>query len=142
MAKAELKTRETDASVEGFISSVENETRRQDAFRLLEMFKRITKEEPKMWGPAIIGFGSRTLKYESGRELDWMITGFSPRKANLSLHVLCGAEGEDELLANLGKYKNGVSCLYINKLADIDEKVLERSIKVSVAKARKSTKAC
>ncbi|MBK9163130.1 MAG: DUF1801 domain-containing protein [Acidobacteria bacterium] len=142
MAKAELKTQETDASVEDFIGSVENETLQQDAFRLLEMFKRITKEEPKMWGPSIIGFGSRTLKYESGRELDWMITGFSPRKANLSLYVLCGAEGEDELLAKLGKYKNGVSCLYINKLADIDEKVLERLIKVSVAKARKSTKAC
>ncbi|HCA57045.1 MAG TPA: DUF1801 domain-containing protein [Blastocatellia bacterium] len=142
MAKAELKTRETDASVEDFINSVENETRREDAFRLLEIFKRITKEEPKMWGPSIIGFGSRMLKYASGRELDWPVAAFSPRKQNLSLYVLCGAPGEEELLAKLGKYKNGVSCLYVNKLADVDMKVLERLIKGSVAKSRKSSTIC
>ena len=135
MAKAELKTKKTDASVDGFINSVENEERRADAFRLLEMFTRITGEEPKMWGPSIIGFGHRVLKYDSGRELDWMVTGFSPRKAQMSLHVLCGAPKEEEHLAKLGKYKRGVSCLYIKRLADIDEGVLERLIKSSVAKS-------
>lgn len=140
MAKAELRTKETDASVNGFINSVENHERRADAFRLLEMFTRITGEEPKMWGPSIIGFGHRVLKYDSGRELDWMVTGFSPRKANLSLYVLCGAPKEADHLAKLGKYKNGVSCLYIKRLSDIDERVLEQLIKASVAKSRNSSK--
>lgn len=141
MAKVELKTKQTDDSVTDFLNSVADDERRTDAFRLLEMFIRITGDEPKMWGPAIIGFGHRVLKYDSGRELDWMVTGFSPRKANLSLYVLCGAPKEEEQLAKLGKYKNGVSCLYIKRLADIDEKVLESLIKGSVAKLRKSSKA-
>ncbi|HMO81219.1 MAG TPA: DUF1801 domain-containing protein [Pyrinomonadaceae bacterium] len=140
MAKVELKTKKTDASVDGFINSVANQERRADAFRLLEMFTRITGEEPKMWGPSIIGFGHRVLKYDSGRELDWMVTGFSPRKANLSLYVLCGAPNEAEYLAKLGKYKNGVSCLYIKRLSDIDEHILEQLIKASVAKSKKSSK--
>jgi hypothetical protein len=137
MSKAELKTQKTDASVEAFLNSVENEERRRDAFHVLEMFKRATGEEPKMWGPSIVGFGHRVLKYDSGRELDWMITGFSPRKANLSLYVLCGSPKEADLLAKLGKYKNGVSCLYIKRLSDIDEKVLEKLIKESVKMGRR-----
>jgi hypothetical protein len=93
-----------------------------------------------MWGQSIIGFGHRLLKYDSGRELDWMITGFSPRKANLSLYVLCGALKEADYLAKLGKFKNGVSCLYIKRLSDINERVLEQLIKASFALSKKSNK--
>ena len=89
MPKAELKTQLTDASVEDFLNSLENPVRRADGFRVLEMFKRVTGEEPKMWGPAIVGFGHSVLKYESGREMDWMEAAFSPRKANLTLYVIC-----------------------------------------------------
>src|SRR5690606_22864848 len=87
MAKVEMKTKETDASVEDFLNAIENETRRADGFRVLEMYKRVTGEEPKMWGPAIIGFGNSKLKYPDGREIDWMLAAFSPRKQNLTLYV-------------------------------------------------------
>lgn len=133
MAKVVLKTRETDASVEDFINSVENDERRKDAFRLLEIFKRITKEQPKMWGPAMIGFGSKILKYASGRELEWMLAGFSPRKANLSIHLICDIKVYQPMLEELGKYKTGVGCLYIKRLADVDLKVLEKLIKAAYA---------
>ncbi len=132
MAKAELKTKETDASVDEFLNSVEDGARRADAFRALEIFKRLTGEEPKMWGPAIVGFGSQTLKYESGRELDWMLTGFSPRKANLTLYIMDGFSKYDELMARLGKHSTGKSCLYVKKLSDIDESVLEELITESL----------
>lgn len=138
MAKVELKTSENDASVDKFINSVENETRRNDAIKTLEMFKRITGEEPKMWGPSIVGFGKRHLKYESGREMDWMITGFSPRKQNMTLYVVCDSPKQPDLLAKLGKHKTAVSCLYINKLADIDEKVLEEIVKDAYKHLKKS----
>ncbi len=133
MAKAELKTKLTGASVEAFIDSVENDVRRKDALRLLEIFTRVTGEEAKMWGPAIIGFGNVELKYASGRELEWMKVGFSPRKANLSLYVSSDISKRESLLEKLGKHKTGVGCLYIKTLADIDEKVLERLIKESMA---------
>jgi len=129
MAKVELKTSENDESVDTFINSVDNDTRRNDSIRVLEMFKRITGEEPKMWGPSIVGFGKRHLKYESGREMDWMITGFSPRKQNITLYVVCNSPKQPDLLAKLGKHKAAVSCLYINKLADVNEEVLEAIVK-------------
>ncbi len=131
MAKVVLKTRETDASVEDFINSVENDGRRGDALQLLDIFKRITHEPPKMWGPAMIGFGSKILKYESGRELDWMLAGFSPRKANLSIHLTCDIKVYEPMLEALGKYKTGVGCLYIKRLADVDLKGLEKLIKTA-----------
>ena len=129
MAKAELKTRPTDASVDDFIASVENETRRKDALKVFEMFKRITGEKATMWGPAIVGFGSQQLKYATGRELDWPIVGFSPRKQNMTLYVICNSPKQPELLAKLGKHSTSVSCLYINKLTDVDENVLEAVVK-------------
>ncbi len=132
MAKAELKTKPSDESVEGFLNAIEDDGRRADAFALLELFKRVTGEEPKLWGPSIIGFGTRRLKYESGRELDWMITGFSPRKANLSLYVGCGSEKYKKYLAKLGKHKTGVSCLYLKRLSDADAQVLEDLVRDSV----------
>ncbi len=129
--KADLKTKPTGQSVTAFINSVENETRRRDAKTVLAMMKKITGEKPKMWGPTIIGFGEYHYKYESGREGDMLNVGFSPRKANLVLYVL-GSLGDDEsLLQKLGKYKTGRACLYVNKLEDVDVKVLEKMIKKS-----------
>ena len=133
MPKHEPKTRETDASVEDFLNSVENETRRTDAFRVLEMFKRATGEEPKMWGPAIVGFGKAPVKYADGSELDWLMTGFSPRKQNMTLYVMSRSPKQPELLAILGTHTTCRSCLYIKRLSDVDEKVLERLIKDCVA---------
>lgn len=128
MAKAEIKTKKTEASVEEFLNSIENAVRRTDGFRLLEMYTRITGEKPKMWGPAIIGFGDRKYKYPDGREMDWMIAAFSPRKQNLTLYVVCGSPKQPKLLEKLGKHSTSVACLYIKRLSDIDEKVLEAVI--------------
>lgn len=140
MAKAELKTRPTDASVEEFIAAIENEGRRNDAIKTLEMFKQVTGEKPTMWGSAIIGFGSQQLKYATGRELDWPVIGFSPRKQNMTLYVICSSPKQPALLAKLGKHSTSVSCLYINKLADVDEKVLETVVKDAYIYSKKKTK--
>ena len=129
MAKAELKTKETNASVDDFIASIDNEVRRSDAEKVLAIYERVTGEEPKMWGPAIVGFGHQVLKYESGREFDWMRAAFSPRKQNMTLYVICDSPKQPALLAKLGKHSTSVSCLYIKKLADVDEKVLEAIVK-------------
>ena len=128
MAKHEPKTRETDASVEDFLNSVENKERREDGFRLLEMFARLTGEKPKMWGPAIIGFGKVMLKYPNGQELDWPAVAFSPRKQNLTLYVQPGSEKQKKLLEKLGKHSISVSCLYMKRLSDVDARVLEKVI--------------
>ena len=138
MAKAELKTAPTDASVDDFIASIENETRRNDAIKTLEMFKRITGEKATMWGPAIVGFGSRPLKYATGRELDWPIIAFSPRKQNMTLYVVCKSPNQPDLLAKLGKHSTSVSCLYIKKLSDVDAKVLEAVVKDAYKYSKKS----
>lgn len=123
---SENQTRETDASVQEFINGVENPTRRNDAFRLVELMRRVTGTEPKMWGPSIIGFGKSHYRYESGREGDEPRVAFSPRKANLAIYVLSRDDrSSDDLLARLGKHKTGVVCLYVNKLADVDLDVLE-----------------
>lgn len=128
MAKYEPKTRETNASVKDFLNSIENKERREDGFRLLEMFTRLTGKKAKMWGPAIIGFGSVMLKYPDGRELDWPPASFSPRKQNLTLYVHTGTEKQKKLLEKLGKHSTSVSCLYIKRLSDVDVKVLEKVI--------------
>jgi hypothetical protein len=121
----ENKTRPTGASVSEFVNGVANETRRRDAHALIAMMTRVTGVEPQMWGPSIIGFGSQHYRYESGREGDMPRIGFSPRKANLALYLLTGARSEAAQLARLGKHTTGVSCLYVNKLADVDMSVLE-----------------
>lgn len=127
---AENKTQKTTLSVETFINSVDHEGKRKDAFEILEMIKRITKEKPKMWGSSIIGFGDVRYKYASGREGDWFKVGFSPRKANVSLYLMgCNISKADSILGRLGKYKTGKGCLYINKLSDIDKEVLKELIK-------------
>ena len=129
MPKHEPKTRETDASVEDFLRSAESETRRSDSFRVLEIFRRATGEEPKMWGTAIVGFGRRPIKYSDGSSLAWPMARFSPRKQNLTLYVMSGSPKQADLLAKLGPHTTSKSCLYIKRLSDIDEKVLERVIK-------------
>jgi hypothetical protein len=108
MPKAELKTKETDASVEEFLSNIGDEQKRKDAISICEMMERLSGEKPKMWGLALIGFGNKVIRYESGRELDWMRIGFSPRKANLTLYLTDGVARHPELLKKLGKHKKGV----------------------------------
>ncbi len=131
MAKAELKTRETDASVSEFVDSVENETRRSDAQELVKIFSKITGEEPRMWGTAIIGFGRTMLKYASGRELEWPRVAFSPRKANTTLYLTLDISEFESLLADLGPHTTGVCCLYIKRLSDVNGKVLQKLIRTA-----------
>jgi len=131
VAKAKLKTTETKASVSAFLSNVENEKRRKDGKIVLKMFKDITGEKPKMWGPSIIGFGKHQYKYESGREGVICKVGFSPRKSSLVFYTKVDSDKYKTLMGKLGKYKIGKSCLYINKLEDIDEKILRMLIKES-----------
>ncbi|MCX6276135.1 MAG: DUF1801 domain-containing protein, partial [Bacteroidetes bacterium] len=120
MSKAKLKTTKTKVSVDGFLNAIKDEQKRKDCFLISETMQHATGEEPKMWGSAIIGFGDVTLKYESGRELDWFKIGFSPRKQNLVLYGLGVAGDQQVLLKKLGKYTTGKGCLYINKLEDVD----------------------
>ena len=132
MAKAtDIKTRVNEASVEGFLNSVKDEQARADCFEILKIMKQVTKEEPKMWGTSIIGFGSYHYKGASGREGDWMLTGFSPRKQNLTLYLMGGFDTHVDLLKKLGKHKTSVGCLYIKKLEDVDVKILKELIKKS-----------
>ena len=130
---AELKTKKTEQSVEDFLNAIADEQTRQDCFAIVKLMQKATKAKPKMWGPAIVGFGDYHYKYESGRENDWFLVGFSPCKQNLSLYIMAGFERYDELMQKLGKHKTGKSCLYIKKLADVDQKVLKELIEQSVA---------
>jgi len=130
---AVIKTKETDSSVEDFINSVKDEEKRKDSFILLRLMQKATKEKPKMWGSSMIGFGNKRYKSPAtGREVDWFKIGFSPRKANLSLHLVLDIKKYAAELKKLGKHKTGVGCLYINKLDDIDLKVLDKIINVAV----------
>lgn len=128
---ADQKTKPTEVSVDSFIDSVPDEQRRNDSRVVLEMMRRITGEEPTMWGPTMVGFGSYHYKYESGREGDSFITGFSPRKNALTLYIMPGFERYDDLMSRLGKYKTGKSCLYLKKLSDVDPYVLEELVEQS-----------
>jgi hypothetical protein len=128
----EQKTKETDHSVIQFIESVDHPKKREDAFKLLDVFTETTGYEAKMWGPSIIGFGSYHYKYPSGHEGDAPLVGFSPRKAKISLYFATGDTKREELLKNFGKHTSGKACVYINKLADIDVDVLKALIVQSV----------
>ena len=138
---AELKTKKNDASVEDFLNGVADEQRRADCFAVLAMMKAATGAEPKMWGDSIIGLGSYQYRYESGRALEWFQIGFSPRKQNLTLYIMPGFARYGELMGKLGKYKIGKSCLYINKLSDIDLATLRELIESSVAHTRQLPRA-
>ncbi|MCA3077980.1 MAG: DUF1801 domain-containing protein [Rhodocyclaceae bacterium] len=128
MAKAENKTKPTDVSVESYLAAIENEARRTDCATLPKLMSKITKQKPVMWGPSIVGFGSYHYQYESGREGDSCIIGFSSRKSEISIYLTADFPGRGELLAKLGKHKVAVACLYIKTLSDVDIKVLEKLI--------------
>jgi hypothetical protein len=135
---AELKTKKTTASVEKFLNSIADEQRRKDCFRVLEIMKAATKSEPAMWGPSIVGFGHYLYKYTSGRELEWFLTGFSPRKQSLTLYIMLGFEKYPALMKKLGKHSTGRSCLYIKDLEDVDLTTLKQLIKQSLADLKAS----
>jgi len=134
---AENKTKQTKASVDKFINSLKDETERVDCYKIIKLMKSITKEEPKMWGSSLIGFGTYHYKYESGREGDFFLTGFSPRKQNISIYLMGGFEKQKTQLKKLGKHKTGKSCLYIKTLNDVDVKILKEMIVQSVKKMKK-----
>lgn len=124
-----IKTTVNNANVEDFINTVPDESKRNDSFTLLKLFKKVTGEKPKMWGTSIVGFGQYHYKSERSRqEGDWPLIAFSPRKQNISLYIMLGFADYADLLAKLGKHRTSVGCLYINKLADVDVKVLEKLI--------------
>ncbi|WNM20112.1 DUF1801 domain-containing protein [Flavobacterium capsici] len=125
---AELKTKKTEESVERFLKTIADEQKQKDAFELVKLMEEATKSKGKMWGTAIVGFGDTVLKYDNGRELDWFIMGFSPRKQNLALYISNAVRNEADR-EKLGKHKVAKSCLYINKISDIDVAVLKEIIK-------------
>jgi hypothetical protein len=130
---AENKTQKTIASVTVFLNTIPDERKRQDSFTLLKLMEQVSGEEPRMWGANIIGFGDRHYKYESGREGDWFKVGFSPRKQNLTLYIIGGFPKHQALLEQLGKYKTGKGCLYINKLSDVNLDILKKIISLSLS---------
>lgn len=134
---AELKTKMNDSDIIKFLNGVDDEERRKDCFKLLELFEQLTNEPPKMWGTSIVGYGSYHYKYDSGREGDWFLAGFSPRKQNLTIYITAGFTEYDAIMQNLGKFKTGSSCLYVKKLADIDLDKLKTLVKKSVAYMKK-----
>lgn len=143
---AELKTKVNTASVEKFLSAIEDKQKRDDCFVISEMMEKITKAKPEMWGASIVGFGRREYTYANGKVGEWMMIGFAPRKQNIALYGLkvfkmtvAGLKenkGENDFLLKLGKYKEGGGCLYINKLSDINTKELEKIIKLAVARKK------
>lgn len=133
-----IKTTVNNTSVEDFIKAVPDETKRRDSLTLLKLFKKVTGEKPKMWGSSIIGYGQYHYKSErSSQEGDWPLTGFSPRKQNLSIYIMPGFDNYQDMLKILGKHKSSVGCLYINKLSDVDMKVLEKLVKKSYLDMKK-----
>lgn len=129
---AELKTKKTDASVEAFLNTVADERKRQDCFALVELMQDVTGSEPSMWGDSIVGFGGYRYTNTTGRENEWPVTGFSPRKQNLTLYIMSGFEEYDDLLAKLGKHSTGKACLYIKRLSDVDMSALRELVALSV----------
>ena len=135
---AEIKTKLNDASVTDFLNGIPDEEKRKDCFEVLKMMKQAAKAEPKMWGASIVGFGKYHYKSASGREGDWMLIGFSPRKQNITLYIMPGFERNKDLLKKLGKHSiSGGSCLYIKKLSDVDKKVLKELVSESVKVMKK-----
>ena len=129
---SDLKTRKNDSKVIDFINGVEDKQKRRDCHEVIQIMKEVTGKEPEMWGNSIVGFGSYHYKYESGREGDWFLTGFSPRKEILSLYIMAGFSQYESLLTDLGKHKTGKSCLYIKRLQDVNLNILREMISSSV----------
>ena len=135
---AELKTKPTNASVNAFINKIPDKQTRADCFAIAKLMREITGDEPKMWGPRIVGFGTITYKNARGKGVDWPVTGFSPRKQNLTLYIMTGFDAYDELMPKLGKYCTGKACLYIKRLSDVHVPTLKRIITRSVKYMRKN----
>lgn len=129
---AELKTKQTEQSVDDFLNKISDAQRREDCFAIAKLMEEATSSKPKMWGPSIVGFGSFHYKYDSGREGDWLVTGFSPRKQDLTLYLMMGFEKHGDLMKQLGKHRTSKSCLYIKRLSDIHLPTLKKLIKASV----------
>jgi len=129
---AEIKTKPTNQSVADFLNKIPDAERREDCFAVAKMMEEVTGSKPKMWGPSIVGFGSYHYKYASGREGDWLVTGFSPRKQDLTLYIMMGFEKHGDLMKQLGKHRASKSCLYIKRLSDIHVPTLKKLIKASV----------
>ena len=134
----ELKTKITQASVADFLNAIPDEHIRQDCWKIVELMQQATGAAPHMWGASIVGFGSYHYKYASGREGDWMVTGFSPRKQNITLYMMTGFEHFDQLLNQLGKHSTAKSCLYIKRLSDVHLPTLEKLIQASVTYMRQN----
>jgi hypothetical protein len=134
---AEYKTKATDASVESYIAAIADEARRKDCEALAKLMTKATKQPPKMWGTSIVGFGSYHYKYESGREGDSCLTGFSSRKGDISIYLVASFPGQQELLSKLGKHKRGKGCVYLRRLGEVDLKVLEQLVAGSVAERKR-----
>jgi len=134
---AELKTKPTGASVEAFFDSIADEQRREDCRAIAKMMQKATKARPAMWGSSIVGFGTLNYTYASGREVEWMMTGFSPRKQNITLYIMAGFDKYDDLMAKLGTYSCGKSCLYIKRLSDVHVPTLTKLVESSVKHMRK-----
>ena len=133
---AELKTKPGEEDVATFLNAIEDPTKREDCFALLKLMQEVTGAAPKMWSGGIVGFGSYHYKYPTGRTGTWFLTGFSPRKQNLTMYLMPGAESLDSLFDGLGKYKMGKGCLYVKTLAQIDQEVLKKLIAASVAQLK------
>lgn len=129
--KAELKTKKTSASVKDFLDGIADEERRQDCRTVAKMLQRATGAKPTMWGPSVVGFGDYHYRYESGRENDWFVAGFSPRKGDLTIYLMSGLPQYEHILKRLGKHRTGKGCLYIRRLSDVDETVLEELVTTS-----------
>jgi hypothetical protein len=139
---AEAKTKRTNASVAAYLRQVPSEETRADCNVLVKMMRAATRSEPKMWGPSMVGFGQYHYVYASGREGDWPLTGFSPRKQALTIYVMAGFDKYPHLMKKLGTYKTGKSCLYVKRLADVDTKVLKELVTESVKFVKKHQKSC
>jgi hypothetical protein len=137
---AELKTKKTGASVSAFLNGLADPEQREDARRVLALMKKVTGLPPRMWGPSIVGFGSYRYRYPSGREAEWFLTGFSPRKGNLTFYLMPGIDRYRAILKGLGKHKTGKGCLYVKRLDDVDLGTLRKLVKTSVADAKNADK--
>ena len=137
---AEIKTKPTAKSVEKFLKSIDDDEKREDSLKLLKLMKQVTRAQPKMWGDSIVGFGDYHYKYASGREGDWFLCGFSPRKQNISIYIMCGFKPYAPLMKKLGNHKAGASCLYIKRLSDVEVPVLKELLADSVKRLKATQK--
>lgn len=136
---AEIKTKPGQENITEFLNAISPDTKKKDAFQLLELFQKITGLTPQLWGGAIVGFGKYTYQQKSGQKGEWFLAGFAPRKSNISIYTMAGFEQYESLLKQLGKYKTGMGCLYINKLADVDLAVLEKIAQSSFEAMKKKS---